>query len=221
MTPLLRALAQFDDPAFTGVLLRSVGLALLSFVAIGAACAWSVQTLLHASGWTGWLVGLLSTTGTALLALWLFLPTAMLIATLYIERIARAVDQRWYPGLPPPNGAALSIQLWDGLALAGRVLLLNLVALVLALGIPGIGLFLGWLISGWALGRGLFVAVAMRRMGLLQARAAYAALRGPVLLQGVLMAFAGSIPGVNLLVPIVGTAVMVHVLNTALVGARD
>jgi len=123
--------------------------------------------------------------------------------------------------LPPPNGAALSIQLWDGLALAGRVLLLNLVALVLALGIPGIGLLLGWLISGWALGRGLFVAVAMRRMGLLQARAAYAALRGPVLLQGVLMAFAGSIPGVNLLVPIVGTAVMVHVLNTALVGARD
>lgn len=220
MIPLLRALAQFDDPAFTGVLLRSVGLALLSFVAIGAACAWGVQTLLHASGWTGWLVGLLSTAGTALLALWLFLPTAMLIATLYIERIASAVDRRWYPGLPPPNGAALSIQLWDSLALAGRVLLLNLVAVVLALGIPGVGLFLGWFISGWAFGRGLFVAVAMRRMGLLQARAAYAALRGPVLLQGVLMAFAGSIPGVNLLVPIVGTAVMVHVLNVALMGAR-
>ncbi len=220
MTPLLRALGQFDDPAFTGVLLRSVALALLSFLAIGAACAWGVQALLHASGWTGWLVGLLSTAGTALLALWLFLPTAMLIATLYIERIARAVDQRWYPGLPPPNGAALSVQLWDGVALAGRVLALNLVALVLALGIPGIGLFLGWLISGWAFGRGLFVAVAMRRMGLLQARSAYAALRAPVLLQGVLLAFAGSIPGLNLLVPIVGTAVMVHVLNAALVSAR-
>lgn len=215
MTPLLRALAQFDDPAFIGVLLRSVGLAILSFIAIAAASTWAVQSLLHASGWTGWLVGLVSTAGTALIALWLFLPTAMLIATLYIERISRAVDRRWYPQLPPPNGAALSVQLWDGVALAGRVLLLNLVALVVALAVPGVGLLLGWLISGWAFGRGLFVAVAMRRMGLLQARAAYAELRLPVIGQGVLLAFAGSVPGVNLLVPIVGTAIMVHVLNDA------
>ena len=37
-----------------------------------------------------------------------------------------------------------------------------------------------------------------------------------VLLPGLVLAAAATLPGVNLLVPIVGTAAMVHVLNTNL-----
>ena len=70
--------------------------------------------------------------------------------------------------------------------------------------------------SGWAIGRGLFVAVAMRRMGRQAAQALYRRHRLSVLLPGVILAAAANVPGLNLIVPIVGTAAMVHVLNSSL-----
>jgi CysZ protein len=214
MTPLLLAFGQLDDPACFGVLVRSVVLALIAYLALLAASIWGIHGLLSAVHWPAWLAGIIGTVGVVLLAMWLFLPTVLLIAMLYIERIARAVDRRFYPYLPPPSPAALPVQLWDGLAIAARVLLLNLVSLVLAfLPVPGVGLALALLVSGWAIGRGLFVAVAMRRMGRPAAQALYRRHRFAVLVPGMLLALAALVPGLNVLVPILGTAAMVHVLN--------
>ena len=214
MKALLLAIGQLDDPACLGVLVRSVALALLAYAALLASSIWAVHALLAWVSWPGWLAALVGTFGVALAAFWLFLPTVMLIATLYLDRVAAAVDRRHYPLLPRPTPAPLSIQLWDGLVLALQVLLLNAAALLLALlPIPGLGLVLAVLVSGWAIGRGLFVAVAMRRMGRAQAQALYRGRRPAVLLPGMLLAVAASVPGLNLLVPMVGTAAMVHVLN--------
>ena len=98
------------------------------------------------------------------------------------------MDRRFYPGLPVPRGAPIAAQLWDGLALGARVLALNLIGLILAILLPGVGALLAWAIAAWALGRGLFVAVAMRRLGLTEARAAYRGRRGAVLIQGAALA---------------------------------
>ncbi len=216
MKALLLGLAQLDDPACAGVLVRSVGLALVAYVALLAGSIWGIREALAMVHWPAWIAAILGTVGVVLLAFWLFLPTVMLIATLFIERVARAVDRRHYPFLPPPSPAALPAQLWDGLALALQVLLLNAVAVVLALLVPGIGLVLAIVVSGWAIGRGLFVAVAMRRMGRAAAQALYRRNRFAVLLPGLVLAAAATLPGLNLIVPIVGTATMVHVLNHTL-----
>ena len=74
---------------------------------------------------------------------------------------------------------------------------------------------LGWLIAAYAIGRGLFVAVAMRRMPRPQAEYLYRRVRLLVLVQGGAMALAGSIPLLNLFIPVIGTAAMVHVLDHA------
>jgi uncharacterized protein involved in cysteine biosynthesis len=145
----------------------------------------------------------------------LFLPLAEVIGTLYFDRIARAVERRFYPNLPPPSGAPWLDQLWDSLALGMRVLGLQVLALVLALLLPGIGLLLSWAVSAFAIGRGLFVAVAMRRMPRPQAEALYRSARPVVLVQGAVMAIASTVPLVNLLVPVLGTAAMVHALDQA------
>jgi CysZ protein len=147
------------------------------------------------------------------LALFLFVPVAVAIATLYSDRVAAAVDHRYYPGLPEPVGAPLSVQMWDGVALGARVLALQVVALGLAVAIPGIGLVLGWAITGWAIGRGLFVAVAMRRMGRGAATALYRERRALVLVQGGLLALLASVPLLNLIVPVLGVAALTHLLN--------
>jgi CysZ protein len=216
VTPLALALAQLDDPACFGALVRSVLLALAAYALLLAGSIWEMDRLLAAYHWPGWLAGLIGTVGVVALALWLFLPTVVMIATCYINRIAAAVDARHYPWLPPPSPAPLTAQLWDGLHLAGRVLLMNLLALLLAfLPIPGLGLVLAILVSGWAIGRGLFVTVAMRRLPRDAAIALYMRHRFTVVVQGVVLAVAAVVPGVNLLVPIVGTAAMVHVFNRA------
>ncbi len=213
LKPFLRAIEQLDDPAILGVLAQSLLLSALGFAAL---CVGAVYGLHHvlagSSGWLAWVAGVLGGFAAAAAALWLFLPLAVVIASLFLEPVCRAVERRWYPGLPAPVGAAFSAQVWDGLVVGGLVLLMSALSLLLALLVPGVGFVLGWLITAWALGRGLFVAVAMRRMSRAEANALYGRHRWGVLLQGGALALAGSLPLVNLLVPVLGTACMVHVL---------
>jgi CysZ protein len=216
LSPLFRAFGQLDDRVFLGVLVRSVAWSAVCFVLLHVATIWAVHRLLDLHGWIGWAADLLGGIGASLLALWLFLPVAAAIGTLYIDRIARAVEHRYYPYLPPPRGASIGAQLWDAISVGLRILLLNLLALVLAIILPGIGLILAWIIGGYAIGRGLFVAVAMRRMPRLAAEAVYRQARPVILTQGCILALASYIPVLNLLIPVVGTAAMVHVLDMAI-----
>ncbi|CAH2600146.1 membrane protein of unknown function [Rhodovastum atsumiense] len=218
LLPPIRAVSQLDDPVFLGVVLRSIAWAVLAFAAVAGLLAWAGHEAGQSWGpnWAGWLGYAAGPVGGGLLALFLFLPVATVIASLFVDRVADAVEHRYYPAIPPARPAALSVQIWDGIALGARVLALQVVALLLSLLLPGIGLVLGWLIAAWAIGRGLFVAVAMRRMDRDTATALYRRQRGAVIVQGGLMAAMGVIPLLNLLAPVLGTAAMVHVLH-----ARD
>jgi uncharacterized protein involved in cysteine biosynthesis len=149
--------------------------------------------------------------------MWLFLPVAAVIGSLYFERIARAVERVYYPSLPPAQSAPMWDQLTVSLGVGLRVLGLNLLALLLALVLPGIGLPIGWAVASWAMGRGLFVAVALRRLNRSETEALYRTVRPIALVQGAAMAAAAYFPLLNLLIPVVGTAAMVHVLDLALV----
>ena len=216
MTPFFRAIEQLDDRDILGVLVRSLLLSAAVFALLCAGCIYGLHHVLTGSGWIAWAAGIIGGLAALVAAICLFLPVAVVIASLFTERVCRAVERRWYPALPEPAGASFSAQLWDGLVLGGLVLLLSMISLLLALLIPGIGAVLGWGITAWALGRGLFVSVAMRRMSRAEATALYASNRGSVLLQGAALALAGFLPLVNLLLPVIGPACMVHVLMPAL-----
>ncbi|HEY0423195.1 MAG TPA: EI24 domain-containing protein, partial [Rhodopila sp.] len=142
------------------------------------------------------------------------------IGTLYLDRIALAVERRFYPWLPRPESAPVLEQAWDGIIVALNVLALNVAALVLALVLPGIGFILGWMIAAYAIGRSLFVAVAMRRMPRAMAESLYRRSRGLVLTQGAMLALSAYVPVANLLIPVLGTAAMVHILDMALSAAH-
>jgi len=218
--PVARAVGQLDDPALIGVLLGSIAWSIASFAALHVGAIWIIHRVLALHGWLAWAADVLGSVAASLLALWLFLPVAVAIGTMYFDRIAQAVERRFYPWLPPQQGASFLAQAWDGVAVALKVLALNILALVLALILPGIGLFLGWMIAAYAIGRGLFVAVAMRRMPRMMAESLYRANRGLVLIQGAILALAAYVPILNLLIPIVGVATMVHVLDMALTAAE-
>ena len=210
--PLFNAIAQLNDRVFLGVVWRSLAMALLAFAGLLGGAIWLVELWAAQGGWIGWLLGLLGGVAVVLLAVWFYVPVALLIATLYLDRIAFSVEQRFYPGLPPAAGAPLAEQGWDGVVLAGQVLILQIATLVASILLPGIGLVLGYGVTGWAIGRGLFVGVAMRRMSRSAALTLYRQERTIVVGLGIILALASSLPPLNLLVPVVGVAAMVHVV---------
>jgi CysZ protein len=209
--PLFRALAQLNDRVFLGVVWRSLLLSLVAFAGLLAGSVWLVQFWAAQGGWLGWFVGLLGGIAVLLMAIWFYVPVALLIATFYLDRIAGAVERRYYPGMPPPIGAPLAEQGWDGVVLAGQVLVLQVATLIASVLLPGVGLVLGYCVTGWAIGRGLFVGVAMRRMSRPDALAFYRRRWLAAVVPGIALALASSLPPLNLLVPVVGIAAMVHV----------
>jgi CysZ protein len=221
LSPLTRAIGQLDDGVFLGVLARCLAWAAACFVALHFLAIWAIDRILHWHGWLGWAADLLASIGASLLAGWLFLPLAAVIGTLYVDRIAAAVERRYYPSLPPARGAAPGALLWEAVSLGARILALNLLALILVLILPGIGLWLAWVIAGYAIGRGLFIAVAMRRMPRPAALLVYRSSRAIILAHGAIMAFAAYFPLLNLFVPMFGTAAMVHVFDLALTRMRQ
>ena len=216
LLPLSRALSQLTDPELLGVVWRSVLFAALFFAVILVGTIGAVHHFVAAGGLLAWALDALGSIAAAVLAMWLFLPVAATIGTLYFERIARAVERRFYPMLPPAQPAPVLDQLLVGIGVGLRVLGLTVLALLLTLFLPGIGLPIGWAVASWAMGRGLFVAVAMRRLNRPDAEALYRAVRPIALVQGGAMAAAAYFPLLNLLIPVVGTAAMVHVLDLAL-----
>jgi uncharacterized protein involved in cysteine biosynthesis len=213
--PILRAIGQLDDPALLGVLLQTILLSALGFAGVAAGAAWFVHHLLAhgtAHDTLGWVAGVLSGGLALAAAFWLFVPMAVVIAGLFMGPVCGAVERRWYPGLGAPRPASLAAQAWDSLAFGLQVLLLTLLGLLLAP--TGIGLAIGWLITAWAVGRGFFVAVAMRRMNRAAALSAYRQVRGAVLVQGAVLTLGGTIPLLNLLLPILGPATMVHIVES-------
>lgn len=210
LDPPLRALRQLDDPALLRVLVWSVLGAIAAFAMMGAGVWYGVHGLL---GWNGWLSGLLGGAGAALLAHYLFLPVAGGVASLFCDPIAAAVERRFYPDTPQAVPASLAAQIWDGLGLGVRVLLLQVLALALTPLLPGVSVVLGYAVAAWAIGRGLFVAVAMRHMDRPRALALYGTRRTDVILQGGLAVAASLVPVLNLAVPVLAVAALVHVLH--------
>lgn len=215
-TAILRALRQLDDPVFLGVLSRAVAwttlvFALLHWAAGALMRQWmdGFETLRDLGG----TASLAARLGISFLSMWLFVPLAGGIAALHADRIADAVEGRHFPASPPVAAAPLADQAQEAIGIGVGLLLMTGFGLSLAILLPGIGLFLGWFISGYALGRGLFVTVAIRRMDRLAAIRLYQTNRWAVLGPGLLIATLVWLPFANLLAPVIAAAAMTHVFH--------
>ena len=141
-----------------------------------------------------------------------FLFPSVMVATMSIllERIARAVEARHYPDLPPAREQPVSEAILSALALAGATLLLNLLVLPLYF-IPLINVLVFYTLNGYLLGREYFELVAQRRLTAVEATAFRRKTRARVFLAGAVIAFLFTVPLVNLITPIIATAFMLHI----------
>jgi uncharacterized protein involved in cysteine biosynthesis len=210
---LLLGFGQILDPAFRRPLLLGALLALAGGVALAWGVGWGVAWF---AGGQGWLAAAAAAAGGALALVvvwWLFLPLLLAIANLFVDGVAAAVERRHYPALPPATGAGTGAQLRAGLWHAARMAGLTLLLLPLALLVPLVGAVALWAVAAIALGEGLFLGVAQRRMGVAEAEALRRARRGAIWTLGGVLALAGLVAPLGLLVPVLGTAAMVHLLH--------
>lgn len=211
---LLLAFAQLDDPAcrapilwgMLGAVVALLGLAWLAAAGLG----WAL------TDWPGWLTAVAQLAGgaaTLLLAWWLYLPVAIIIASGFAGTVVSAVERRHYPDAIPVTGASLVGQAWWGVGFALRMLALQVSLLPLTLLIPVVGAILAFVISAYALGVGFFEATAQTRMSITEARTARSTRRWQVWLLGTTLAGMVAVPILNLLLPVIGVAAAVHLLH--------
>ena len=227
MDAFIAAARQLNDPAIRRVLVRValwtaaiyVGLAIVLGAIPGAFDAeayfadiqtdWIRHTLV-------WVVGHIVTMLIALAfvaVLWiLFVAIVQTVSSFYFENVIVAVEARHYPKLPKPRSVPLATQVQASLRFAGKVILLNLLALPFYL-IPVVSLvvFLG--LNGYLVGREYFELAALRRLDFKDANALRKSRSGRVFGAGVIITALFAIPLVNLLAPVVGAAFMVHIFE--------
>lgn len=199
------------------MLLRAVAITLAVYAVIFALALLALDLLAPVGiGWLDAGIDILSGLGLLVLMVVLFPTAAGVFIGLYLDDVAQAVEARHYPEAP-----GRELPFWPALGLAVRfaalVLALNLLALpfyVLLIWFPPGNLLLFYGLNGYLLGREYFELVAWRHVSRPAAARMRRAHRGRILLAGMLTAFLLTIPLVNLLVPLLATAAMVHIFKS-------
>ena len=221
-TDFFKAVAQFTDARFRSVLWRGIGLTIALLVAVYAAFLWVVQQLAGMQAVTdlvgdaSWVGGLLSVTSLfvmVFLSIFLMVPVASAITSLFLDEVATAVEDRHYPHLAPAPRVAFWEGLKDSVNFLGVLIGANVLALAIYVILPFSIPFLFVGLNGYLLGREYFQIAAMRRLGREGARTLRRAHGAEVWFAGVLMTLPLMIPFVNLLVPILGAATFTHLFH--------
>lgn len=218
----LAALGQMTDPRFRSVFLTGILLTLGVLIGASAGFVWLA----------GWLVGDAATLPfigevrwiddavswgsivlVAILSTFLMIPVASAVTSMFLERVAQAVEDEHYPQLPASIRVPITDALRDTVAFLGVLIIANLLALVLYLIFAPAAPLIFWGLNGFLLGREYFTLVAMRRVGRAEAKLLRSRHLVTIWAAGVLMAIPLSIPVLNLVIPILGAATFTHLFH--------
>jgi uncharacterized protein involved in cysteine biosynthesis len=209
-----KAFAQLPDRTFRSVITWGIVGALLIFMLLlTGVSTFLIETVLVNIPLVDTFIDILGPIAT-LGVVWLLFPAvATLIIGFLLDDIAQAVENKHYPDLPAANKIPLSETLIEAIKFVCVLVILNILALPLYL-IPGSYLIIFYLLNGYLISREYFELVAQRRVGTRKAKALRKAYQGKLLIAGACTAFLLTIPLVNLIAPVVGTAVMVHLFHS-------
>jgi len=218
ISAFFKALGDLSDPRIRSVLWQSIGLSIITAMLLWGGLSWLLSStelignVPFVGGWLETAVDWLGSIAVFVLVI-LLLPAFLgLYASFYIETICRAVEDRHYPHLAPPRNQSIMEAVIVGLKFGALLIVFNLF-LLLFIFFPPVYFVLGWAVNGHLLGREYLEMVGFRRMDpkhLLEYRLKK---RSPIFMSGLMLAVIASVPVVNLLLPLVGTSMMLHVFE--------
>ena len=206
-----RVIVQFRDPVLWWIVVKGIAATAVLLVATVVGLAVVVDLMVATGiGWLDpvlpWLTGL----GGVVAAFFLLPVVTVAVLGLFVDEVAARVEALNYPQLPPGEPASLATGVLLTLRLLGVTLALNLLALPLYLLLPGANIVIFVALNGYLLSREYVEAVAQRRMAPREIARLRRAHRGRFLAAGAVLAGLALVPVANLLLPVAGTALMVH-----------
>ncbi|EDZ44257.1 MAG: EI24 domain-containing protein [Planktotalea sp.] len=217
-----KAVGQMGDPRFRRVLFLGVILTialLAGFYALfltlmnEAVDGSLVLPVIGEVTWIGDLLGWGSLFLMLFLSIFLMVPVASAITSLFLDEVASAVEAKHYPTLPSVTPTPFYESLRDTLNFLGILIGANLVAFLIYAILPFAAIFIFWGLNGFLLGREYFQIAAMRRLGRAGAKQARKENFGLIWLAGCLMALPLTVPLLNLFIPILGAATFTHLFH--------
>lgn len=217
-------LAQMPHPTFRKVFFAGMALTLvcLALCLFGLRLMWPDGAL---TGWAWldeWLLGWTAFTFVAVFAVYfLFPPVAMVFMGLMLDKIILAVEARHYPNKSPVRTVSLGENTIMAIKQGAVVLCVNTVFLIfyiplffLSFGTLAALLYL--LVNGYLIGREYFDMVSIRFMSRRDARHLYIEHTNKAFSGGAIVAGMFLIPGINIITPVFGAALMTHMVHTAM-----
>ena len=223
---IAKALGQLGDPRMRSVFMKGILGAIAVFAVIFVLAYYLLGHVIWADvpvigtlmEWMDWSFDVLSGLllgGTVLMITYILFPPVMVaIMGIFLDEVCEAVEARHYPHLGEPRFIPTLENIGSALKFLGIVLLINILALPFYLAtwwFAGLGFVLYYLINGYLFGREYFELVSHRRLNPKVARSLRKSNRGTVMLFGFAAAFGMTVPILNLFVPIIAAAAMVHV----------
>jgi CysZ protein len=210
---IVKAARLFFDSSFAGVLLRSAFFTLLLFLAGLAGAEILIASLPEPADPTiRHALELLAPVLFVFLLGVLGAPVAAVFGTFFLDRVAGRIEARDYPQAP-----VLPARFWPalkaGLRLTGLVLGVDLLLLPLDIGLPGLGELLSLVANGWLLGWEYFELAALRHLNAADADSLRKSHGWQVWSGGILIALFSDVPLLDLVAPLFGTALMVHLFH--------
>ncbi|WP_342078859.1 EI24 domain-containing protein [Yoonia sp. SS1-5] len=221
-TAFFKAVAQLPDGRFQSVLWRGIGLTIALLVACYAGLlqliAWLTAEPITLPGvgevtWVGDLLGWGSLGLMLLLSIFLMVPVASAITSLFLDEVAQAVEEKHFPRLKPVAPIGFGEALKDTVNFLGVLVGANCLAFILYLIFPFAAFLIFYALNGFLLGREYFQLAAMRRLGRDGAKQLRKKHRGTIWLAGCLMAVPLTFPLINLIIPILGAATFTHLYH--------
>lgn len=147
--------------------------------------------------------------------MWMIFPAvATALVSIFVDEVPAIVEARYYPHDRPGNEPNLLSSLRRSLLLGLLLVVINVLLLpfyVASIWLPPLYIVLYYAVNGYFIGREYFEVAAIRH---LDDAGVYTARRRngtTVFLAGALVAFGLTIPILNLVIPVAGAAMMVHV----------
>lgn len=214
-----QALGELFDPALRQVFWKSIGLTIVGLIVIwfGLRALLEVATIPFISSYAlpDWIgtIGIFATIAASIAIAvglaFLIGPVSAAIAGIFLDDVADHIEAQDYPYDVRGKPMALVPSIIMSLKFFGIVIFGNFCALLLLL-VPGVNLIAFFAVNGYLLGREYFQFAAMRFHDERTATMLRARYSTKVVMAGFLIAGFLAIPIVNLLTPLFGAALMVH-----------
>lgn len=211
-TAYLRAFGQLFDPRIVKILGFSVLLSVAVFGLLWSGIAWLLTQSELTSYWLlEKILDVLGGVATIVTTFFVFPVVVSATIGLFLESVARAVEQRHYPDRKP-KGLPLVAGILSSLRFLLKALVVNLV-LLLFLFVPVLYPFAWLAANAYLLSREYFELVALRHLDPKAARELRRSRRLQLFFAGLPAAGLFAVPMVNLIAPVLVTMAMVHLFE--------